>query len=321
MTGQLKLGLTAGVPEQLYHRGIVHGEPSLSHSGMKTLLGKSPAHFRHEIDHPEDREQKPEFDLGSAAHAYHLGTQKATLAEIRKKATEHDHSPYGRGPLVDAFLTNDAKKKRDLAYSEGLTPVKSGQLAQVAAMQAALSRNKEATRLLAQGQGTPEVSGVARDPESGVLLRARFDYLRHDRIGVDYKTVAKLASPRSWGRTSFDFSYYLQHAVYEYVAALCDEPLAGFEFVVQEKTPPYAVSVMHFGPLSVELGRLRMRQAIDLYAACVASGEWPGYPDESVEVDVPFWALRELDAALPSTDDDTDDQVDSAALQLLDHLN
>ena len=79
-SGTLQLGLTADVPEQLYHRGVIDGEPSLSHSGMKTLLGKSPAHFRCEIDHPEDREQKKYFDLGSAVHAYALGAGQEFMA-------------------------------------------------------------------------------------------------------------------------------------------------------------------------------------------------------------------------------------------------
>ena len=84
MTGQLQLGLTAGVPEALYHRGIVDGEESLSHSGMKTILGRSLTHFRREVDHPEDRAQKRAFDLGSAAHAYVLGAAHSSgLAEIR----------------------------------------------------------------------------------------------------------------------------------------------------------------------------------------------------------------------------------------------
>ena len=320
MTGVLRLGLTERVPEQLYHRGVVDGEPSLSHSGMKTLLGKSPTHFRREVDHPEDREQKKYFDLGSAVHAYVLGAGQELIAEIRRGPATPKH-PFGAGEPYDDFRTKDCQAKRDDAYSRGLVPILAKDIDRVHTMVAALRRHRLAGDLLHPGSGIPEVSAFARDPESGVLLRARFDWLRHDGTMVDFKTTSKLANPAAVSRSLYDLGYYLQAATYDHVARLCGLELTGFEFVMQETSQPYAPSVFHVGPASLELGRLRMRKAIDLYAACVASGEWPGYPDESVEVDVPFWALRELDAALPSTDDDTDDQVDSAALQLLDHLN
>ena len=66
---------------------------------------------------------------------------------------------------------------------------------------AALRRHELASRLLEPGSFTPEVSAFARDPKSGVLLRARFDALRHDLTCVDFKTTAKLAKPAAVGRS------------------------------------------------------------------------------------------------------------------------
>lgn len=319
MTG-LQLGLTAGVPEQLYHRGVVDGEPSLSHSGMKTLLGKSPAHFRREVDHPEDRESKKYFSLGSTAHAYVLGAGQELVAELREGPATAQR-PFGAGAPYTDFRRKDCQAKRDAAEAAGLIPILAKDIARVHEMVAALRRHQLAGALLEPGSGNPEVSAFVRDPESGVLLRARFDWLRHDGIVVDYKTTGKLAKPALVSKSLYELGYCLQAATYSHVAALCGVELNGFEFVMQETSPPYAPSVFHVGPQSLELGLIRMREAVALYGECVASGDWPGYPAESVEVDVPFWALRELDA-LPSIDDDTDnDRVDSAALQLLDQLN
>lgn len=305
MTGELQLGLTAGVPEALYHRGIVGGEPSLSHSGMKTILGKTLAHFRREVDHPEDRVQKKEFDLGSAAHAYVLGAAHSSgLAEIRQGPVSDAH-PFGGGAPHDSYRTKDAQLKRDAAYAADLVPILAKDISRVEAMVAALRRHSLAGELLAPDSGIPELSAVARDPDTGVLLRARFDWWRHDGTAVDFKTISRTsAAPARFGRTGLDNGYYLQAATYIFIAELCGVPLAGFEFVVQETTPPYAASVVHFGPASLELGRRHMRQAINAYAAARDDGVWPGWPEESVEVDVPLWALREAGIDTYSTSSD-----------------
>lgn len=321
MTGQLQLGLTAGVPEALYHRGIVDGEESLSHSGMKTLLGKTPAHFRYEIDHPEDRVQKKSFDLGSVAHDYVLGAD-AGIAEIRRGGD--DQHPYGTGEPYDDFRTKDAQQKRDLAYSQDLTPILAKDVARVEAMLAALRRHPKAAELLEPGSGLPEVSGFARDPESGVLLRARYDWFRHDHTVADFKTTAKLADPGVFARTAYDFAYYLQDPTYRHVAALCDVEIAAFDFVIQETTPPYEVSVVHLGEASIELGRRRMREAINVYAACAAFGVWPGYSQtESVEVDLPYWALRDLELInqAAAADEDTTEADNAGIFSFLDSIN
>lgn len=286
---QADLGrLLAGVPEADYHRGLVDGEESLSHSGMKTLLGKTPAHFRREVDHPEDRVQKKSFDLGSAAHAYILGSD-AGIAEIRRGTPTEEH-PFGTGEPYDDFRTKDAQAKRDEAYQLDLVPILAKDVARVEAMVAALHEHPVALELLSSG--TPEVSAFARDPETGVILRARFDWLRDDQRIVDYKTGVT-ADPAAFGRRALDYGYFLQDPTYRHVLSLCGVAPAGFEFVLQETTPPYAVAVVHLEPATRQLGELRMRQAIALFAECQTAGVWPGYPAESVGVDVPFWALRD----------------------------
>ena len=292
----LQLGLTAGVPERLYHRGVVDGEESLSQSGMKTLLSATPQHFWHAIHHPEDRKQKKEFDLGSCVHSRVLGVDSG-IVEIRRGPDRH--SRYGDGAPYESFRTRDAQEKRDYAYAEGLTPILAKDVQRADRMEQVLRRHGLASELLDPDAGVPEVTAIARDPESGVLLRGRFDFLRHDQRAVDLKTVGRVAGagPAVFSRSGYDYGYYLQAATYLHIAALCGVELTRFDFVVQEVVPPYAVSVVHFGAASLQLGRLRMRQAIDLYAECAAAGDWPGWPDASVEIDVPFWALRDLETS------------------------
>lgn len=268
-------GLIFDLDEGIYHVGIVAGEPSLSHSGMKTLLTKTAARFRFQTDHRDRSDVRPEFELGSAVHSLVLGAGPGLLD---MEVTDW------RSPKVRAEAA--------AARTEGLIPLRSQDYAKAHAMAAAVAKHARAAELLRDGR--PEVSAFARDPGTGVMLRARFDWLRDDGRLVDFKTAAD-ASPDRFARRALDFGYYIQDAAYRAVAEWCGVDVAGFEFVLVESEPPYEVSVCHLGPASVELGGLHARKAIDLYAECVASGEWPSYPDESVEVDLPGWALRDLD--------------------------
>lgn len=268
-------GLVYDLDEDIYHAGIVAGEASLSHSGMKTLLAKTAARFRFETDNRDHSDVRPEFELGSAVHTLVLGAGPDLL---NMEVTDW------KSPKVRAEAA--------AARREGLIPLRSQDYRKAHAMAAAVAKHRRAYELLRDGE--PEVSAFARDPESGVMLRARIDWLRSDGLLVDFKTASD-ANPANFGRRAMDFGYYVQDAVYRHVLSLCGIEPAGFEFVLVESEPPYEVSVCHLGPASVELGWKHAQHAMAIYAECVATGIWPSHPDESVEVDVPGWALRELD--------------------------
>lgn len=313
--------LLTGLDEPTYHRGLVDGEESLSHSGMKVLLGATPFHFRHQVDHPEDRQPKKSFDLGSAAHSYQLFGKAVDIAEIRRGAPT-DQFPFGDGPAYDDFRTKDAQTKRDLAYAQDLIPILAKDVARIQRMVEALRRHDLAAELLAPDSGTPEVSAFARDPDTGVLLRARIDWLRHDHRIVDFKTAGRLANPEAFARTALDYGYYLQDPTYRHVTGLCGWEATSFDFVIQETAPPYAVCVVHLGEASLELGRRRMRQAIDIYAEAATAGRWPSWPAASIEVDLPYWALRDLDATDSSRTGTDEDPIDhSGIFTFLDSIN
>ncbi len=259
-----------GVPEAEYHGDTT----SLSSSGARRLLAPStPAQFRYEQLH--GRPPKRAFDFGHAAHRYVLGAG----AEITSL-------PF------DNFLTKAAKAARDDAYAAGTVPLLASEVEKAREMERRVREHPIAGRLLESG--TPEVSLWATDPETGVRLRARPDWLTTLRGGrlciVDYKT-SRSAHPASFARSAADYGYYSQHPWYCDVAALAGLGDAAFLFVVQEKTAPYAVSVVELDVEAVRLGRARNRRAIDTYARCIETDTWPGWDDEIHLVSLPSWAF------------------------------
>lgn len=263
-------GVYADIPDHVYHSD----KGSLSSSGARSLLTKTPARFRHDQDSP--RESTTAFDIGHAAHALVLGYGEP-IAEIE----------------ADSWRTKAAKDARDEAYAEGKTPLLSEDVRRVEAMAAALREHPLAEVLFSEGE--PERSMYWRDAQTGVWLRSRPDWLptRPGRLIVtDYKT-STTANPRKFEKSALDYGYHQQHAWYvDGIKELGIDEDPAFLFVVQEKEPPYLVSVCQLDEDAVELGRRRNREAIDLYAKCVADDHWPGFGYEVHQISLPTWAFN-----------------------------
>lgn len=257
-------GFHDDIPEPDYHADRV----SLSVSGAKTIL-KAPALFRWQQDHPV---RKDVFDIGSAAHALVLGVG----AEI---------------VVVDAdsWRTKAAKEAQDAARAEGKTPLLSADWLKVRTMADVLSQHTLAMQLLSDGK--PEVSAYALDEPTGVVRRGRFDWLGAS-ILTDYKTAAT-SEPQAFARAVANFGYHMQAAWYLDLARDLGHPAEAFAFIVQEKEPPYLVSVVELDDAAISLGRSKNRQALERFRDCTASGIWPGYvmPNAFARVALPRWAF------------------------------
>jgi len=262
-----------------YHADPVPGG-SLSSSGAKKLIAKTPAHFKWDLDHPQ--EHKDVFDFGTAAHSVILEGDESGLE------------------VIDApdWRKKDAQDAKEKAYAAGKTPLLTKELGKVRDMAAAIRNHPEAMFLLSDG--VPEKSGFAQH-DTGVWLRARFDWLPNKRgrgvIIPDFKT-AESADPRKFRKSAADYGYHQQDPFYRDVAkllGLADDP--AFVFVVQEKTAPYLVNVIELNEEAVNMGRALNEHAIRTYMTCKTTGVWPGY-QSGEPISLPKYAEYDADAAL-----------------------
>lgn len=252
-----------------------HAQPALSSSGARRLLPPScPAIFKWEQEN--GRPEKRTFDFGHAAHLMVLGDGPELV-------------------VIDAanYRTTAAKEQRDAAYAAGKVPLLPDEFETVQLMAAALLKHPIASVLLDPKSGKPEQSLFAKDPQTDVQLRARLDWLPNPSEGrmlvVDYKTAVS-AEPAAFMRTVPKFGYYQQAAWYlDIVTALGLAEDPAFLFIAQEKTPPYLITIFEMDMPSLRIGRIRNRQAIDLFAQCSATDEWPGYSDEVELIGLPAW--------------------------------
>lgn len=263
------------LPVEEYFADPVEGG-SLSNSGMRRLIPPScPAKFRWHADNAGE-EHAPHFDMGSAAHKLVLGKGAAIV-------------------VVDAadWRTKAAKEQRDAAYLAGQIPLLAHDYQTVCDMAEALNAHPVAGKIFDPTKGKPEQTIIWRDERTGLMCRALLDWLPNSGRAIpDFKT-AQSAYPEDF-RSPADRYGYAQQAAH-YLAGVKALGLAGddaaFVFVVQEKEPPYVVSVIELDSMSLRIGEQRNRAALSIFQWCTEAGEWPGYGDDVALVSLPNWVL------------------------------
>lgn len=268
-------GIYPDVSESEYHADPVAGG-SLSSTGARRILPPGcPAKFRHGQQHPTPPSTAMNF--GSAAHTRVLGAGPQ-LAKV---------------PAKD-WRTKNAKMMRQVALAFDRIPVLPAEFSTVEAMADAIKAHPLASTLLDPDRGVPERTIVWQDETTGVWCRARLDWIPFGtRFFTDYKTAIS-AEQESFGRSVYTYGYHQQAAWYlDGVQALgLADTDAAFLFIVQEKDPPYLVTVNELDATALEVGRARNRWARTVYAECVKAEKWPGYSDDVSQISLPQWALK-----------------------------
>lgn len=274
MTAAVEVEVEPGlydIDAEVYHRDPIPGG-SLSSTGARTLVKKCPAAFKWQLDNSQP--YKKELELGTAAHKLVLDDGPELV-------------------LVDAEKWNTDAIKAEVAAirAAGDIPLKRHELDQVHAMAAALREHEEAASLLEPGSGVAEQSAFWED--HGVWRRARFDWLRHDGQIVDYKT-ARSCRREDLEKAFNEHGYHQQQEWYLDAGLALDvaDPERPFQFVLQEKEPPYLVVVTTCDPMARGIGRHLNEVALNTYAICRERGEWPGYLPNPMTA-LPSWVERQ----------------------------
>jgi hypothetical protein len=278
---------TAVLPDGIYSRisdiAYHSDHDTLSSSGARTLTTYTPEEFKAQLDEPPN--PKPAYDMGHACHKMVLG-EGAQLVRVDARD----------------WRTNAAKEKREKAWALGKAPLLKSQIELAQRMAGNVFEHRVAAKLLEAGAA--ELSGYWHDHATGVRLRFRPDWLPDVGAGrpiiVDYKTAAS-ANPRRFIKSAADYGYHQQGAWYiDGLAEVSGAADAAFIFIVQQKDPPFLVSVCQLDAEAIELGRRQNRAAIELYAACRDANRWPGY-EGITTLSLPRWAIAQIEADLQPT--------------------
>jgi hypothetical protein len=204
---------------------------------------------------------------------------------------------------ADTWRTKAAQETRDAIRGDGGVPLLRADYDRVQAMAAAIQAHPVASLLLGGLPGKPEQSLFWRDERWGIWKRARADYLpslglQPRLIIPDYKSAVS-ASPLAFARQAANLRYHQQAAFYlEGVRALGLDRHPAFVFVVQEKDPPYLVTVIELDDVALRAGEELNGRACEVWRDCTEAGVWPAYSDEVELVRLPPWAYPREDSYL-----------------------
>ena len=251
-----------------------HSGPGISCTGLKKIA-VSPAHFKR-----GEFKQTAAMSMGSATHS--------AILEPESFAKQYVTLPAGKDRRSAEYKALCASHGND-------NVLVSADSFQIGSMQSAVRANPVANKWLYQEPGRNELSVYAKDPETGVLVRCRFDRLLDRGFSPDLKTTTD-ASPRGFSNAIAKYGYAFQAAFYldTYFWAT-GERLSGFGFVAVESKAPHNVMCYRLDDESIEVGRAQYRAALNTFANCLETGIYEGYDGSSEEqlIGLPMWSLNQ----------------------------
>lgn len=251
-----------------------HSHPAVSKSHLDQMA-RSAAHYWARYLDPEREVPEPtaEMKLGTALHTAVL--EPHLWAEQFAVAPEGIDRRTKVGKETWAAFEADAQDKTVLT----------GEDAQRIQRMAAAVHRHPASSFLLELPGLREGSYFWTDEATGLECKCRPDWHSLDRrIIVDVKTTSD-ASPRGFAKSCASYRYHVQANWYQRPFEEAEQ----FLFIAVESQPPHLVAVYAATAAMVAAGGRAADRDLQALAECRARGEWPGYGDEILLLDLPRW--------------------------------
>lgn len=174
-----------------------------------------------------------------------------------------------------------------------------GQVADIQGMAERLSKNQVAVDLL---RGRIERSIVTKDAATGAWVKSRPDSIPADTVIADLKTCTD-ASQLAVGRSIINYGYLQQMALaITSLEEVGQKQVKEAVLLFVETTYPYAFNIKPLDNSDIYTAMRLNRRALDTFAECVRSGDWPSYADSTLTWSAPQWwsDRHENDATLPA---------------------
>lgn len=263
----------ANMPNEIYHSQ----QEGISSSGLKDVL-RSPAHYKFKAP----RAQSRAMVIGSAIHA----------ALLEPEVFKRDYV------LLKDVAARTASEYKQAAKVHGSELVLTGpESDKIAGMQeAVLSNSLMASRL--SSEGWRELSLFVNCPNTGVLVRVRFDLLTESGVIVDLKKTQD-ARPSAFSRAIDNYGYDLSAALYVDALSWATGEQHSFEFAAVEEEMPHGHKLYQPCDTTLNEGRRKYQEALTLFAECEKSESWPSLECEEVEIiSLPPYRLAQIENEL-----------------------
>lgn len=261
-----------------YHGRRLTPTKALSYSGIKILLEQTPADF---IAPPKPRTD--EMSFGLIVHKMALG-----------KGEKFEISPY------DKYTTNAAREWRDDCLANGHIPIKADKYEEAAAMSAIIVDRIK--RALDGADYETEVPFFWKEGET--WFSGMMDvWCAELNTVIDPKTTGNV---HQFDREITKFGYHIQSTLYRRGLDAIRPEFAGrhnFKLLPVSTDAPYTSRLISISEGWRTGAEMDIERALRAFNGCMATGEWPGYPDEEI-MDEPSWQMKlRMDREMAEMDD------------------
>lgn len=269
------------IPSAQYHADPAP-EPSLSATLAKLIIRKTAKHAwtaSSRLNPNWKAIDKKTFDIGRAAHRAVLGYGDDYIAVPEEITAKNG-----------AFSTTEAKAFVAAQREAGRTPLKTDEVAQIEEMASAAHEQLLDNGIMLDPRRS-EICAIAQ--VGGVWCRIMVDNAPDDPMQPlwDFKTCED-ASPEACQKAIERYGYDVQGEHYLAVWKAATGEDRQFDFLFQEKSPPYALTRVGLSGSYRDLAQRRATRARKVWATCISTNKWPGYPAGRHEVDPPAWAVE-----------------------------
>lgn len=271
----------------LYPRGTVdYGAIKAVNFSTLKHMAHSPKRYRHRLRHGV-----------ATTDGMRLGTSAHTAVLEPNRFMTH-YAMYTPPPPDEK--TGKAKSDRRgtkawkafEAANDGKTIVKEAEYMRALAIRDAVRADPAAMRYLEIG--TPEVAMVWVDKETGLLCKARVDWISDDPADtiVDLKSSADV-TPFNFCRTSARLLVHWQAAWYADGYETITGRSPSFKVVAAEQEGPHDIVVYNMPGEVLDIGRDEYRKRLLQLKDCLETNAWPGYAN-GAEMDfcLPAWLTQ-----------------------------
>lgn len=273
------VGVHYDLPEDVYHE-----IPAVSNTALKQAR-RSFRHFQYYVEGGEYLET-PSMVFGRISH-------RALL----------EHEKFKQTCIFSEFKDKKSKGYKDLVKKNpDHTVLTTKETNQLTAMFNELARSEACMELIKDGK--PEVTILAIDPVTKLLLKGRIDLVSPRPFILDYKTTEdakptvipeKLDAEKYVRSSKFEVNanamgYEHQAAFYLFLSALAGLDKKFFAVVAQEKKQPFVPCPYIYGFETLEEASEENRNMLNRIKDAIELNKFPGYADKPVVLARPSYA-------------------------------
>lgn len=255
-------------------------------SGMLQSIRRSPAHFQWEQKHPKEPSKAMLGGLNLHSALERPQEFKDSLIEIPQFVGK---TKDGR----DSERSAEAKEKKAEWFANlppGKLALTKEEIEKITEQLNMCLQHRLLGNMVREGQRESTV--VVKDPDTGLLLKCKYDFISKQGWPVDFKSTRD-ARPSYFLQTIYSersYFYVLNAAHYAYCAKISGQcESKAFIFVAVENVGPYGIRIYTLDEHELDVGERERARLTRLYAECLAKNSWPSYPEKAIRAVIPGW--------------------------------